>query len=58
MTSSGESDEGLVEALALPVGLPMAPIAAVPGNAVNELVMADILRCLASIASSSSRRSD
>jgi hypothetical protein len=56
MTSSGESDEGLVEALALPVGLPMAPIAAVPGNAVNELVMADILRCLVSVASSSSER--
>jgi hypothetical protein len=56
MTSSGESDEGLVEALR--VGLPMAPIAAVPGNAVNELVMADILRCLVSVASSSSGRSD
>src|SRR5271157_1407410 len=46
-----EGNERLVETVGLPIGLALAPISRVSGQAVYELVMTQILRALVVIAS-------
>src|ERR1700722_11571697 len=58
LTRGPEPVQALVVALSLPAGLPVAPIAAVPRNAITEFVMADILRGLIWVASRRPRSSD
>src|ERR1700722_11461590 len=53
MFGGNEGDEGLVEALGLPVGLRLAPIGGVAGDSEDEFVMAKILRGLVGITAAS-----
>src|SRR5215472_8333823 len=50
MTRSFESNQGLVQSLTLPVGLPISPSARMPSDAIHEFVMADVLRCLIAVS--------
>src|ERR1700723_2971253 len=53
MFGGNEGDEGLVEALGLPVGLRLAPIGGVAGDSEDEFVMAEILSGLVGITAAS-----
>src|ERR1700731_1045924 len=58
MSRSLKGDERIIQALALPVSFGMAPVPGVTGDAVNELVMSDILRTLVRITTARARSSD
>ena len=48
-------DEWIIEALRLPVGLALSPVAVMPSDSKYEFVMADILRALIRVAAASAR---
>src|ERR1700732_3987539 len=58
MSRGLKGDKRIIQALALPVSLGMAPVPGVTGDAVNELVMSDILRTLVCITTARARSSD
>ena len=56
MLRSFESDQRRIQALSLPVGLPVAPTASVSGYAVDKLMVPNVLGALVMISASCSRR--
>src|SRR3979411_76493 len=58
MPRSLKGDERIIQALALPVGFGMAPVRGVTGDAVNELMVSDILRTLVLVSAARARSSD
>ena len=50
-----ERDKGLVEALCLPVSLSLTPVTIMSGEAIDELMMAQVLRTLIRITTASAR---
>ena len=58
MFGSFKSDERIVQALRLPVGLALAPVGGVPGDSVDELVMSNILRALVGVSAARAGRAN
>src|SRR5713226_3869155 len=58
MLRTFEGDEGIVQAIGLPIGLFLTPIAPMPGESKHNVMMAQILSSLVCIAAASSGSSD